>query len=181
LLACNREHCIDAFDILVNSTLDLNVRNNQDRSALEISATRNFSEYVTKLLATARVDVLRENKSGQTAFSLAAQSPFVKRNILELLYAADPCLAVRADASSQRLTPLHHVSRLHPLEGKQADKTKYLLSLPEVDTLVQKYFEAEVQDKLEQLDKLFQFASLHSLAGALAALTKYGASAIVSA
>jgi hypothetical protein len=114
-------------------------------------------------------------------FSLAAQSPVTKRNILELLYAADPCLAVRADASSQRLTPLHHVSSWDSLEGEQADKAKFLLSLPEVDTLVRKYFEAEVQDKLEQLDRLFQFASLHGLAGALAALTKYRDSTIASA
>jgi ankyrin repeat protein len=174
------ENCKDAFNILVNSTHDLNVRNNSDESALDISATRNLPEYVTKLLATARVDVLGENKSGQTAFSLAAKSHIAQRNILEILYAADSSLAVRADTSPQRLTPLHHVSRYDPLEGKQADKTKYLLSLPEVDIMVREYFQAEVPDTFKQLDRLFHFASLHGLASALAAFIKYRTSSVAS-
>jgi ankyrin repeat protein len=185
LVVCRTEHCKDVFDVLVDSTLDLNVRNKFDHSSLEVAVIHNIPEYVTKLLATGRVDVWRRNKSGQTVFSLAAQRYAIKRNILELLYAADPSLAVRADTSPQRLTPLHHVLMHAPqsllgLEAEKAEKTKYLLSLPEVDTLLLEYFNADVPDKLEQWDRLYQFASLHGLVDALAALTMYKAGMIAA-
>ncbi|KAK3687178.1 hypothetical protein B0T22DRAFT_438844 [Podospora appendiculata] len=130
-------------------TLDASVRqpqqNHRGRSALEIAAKRGHQTKCIKLLATGRVDTRKRNsQSGQTVFSTAAASTKSWEGLLELLYKADPVTAFLKDATTQGLAPLHHVLRsaISNNVGNAvwlSEKLDFLLTLPEVDKLIEQY------------------------------------------
>lgn len=147
--------CEEVFSLLVDNTRDLDEETNTGKTALEVAVRENYASHVTRLLATGRVDIMKRNKEGQTAFSVAAGCWKTSTAILQLLYSTRTSLALLSDDTPDRLTPLHHA--LH-MEWPQAETIKYLLSLPEAEELVQVFLSSPANNNPKRSAQLFKFA-----------------------
>jgi ankyrin repeat protein len=145
------------FPLLVDHTSDLDEEGGSGETVLEIVAKRDLTGRLARLLAAGRVDVLRRNKMGLTVFSTAAGCA-ASRTILELLYSADASLACLSDDTPYRLTPLHHLLEPSEYPSCQAEKLKYLLSLPEAIELAKGFLSSPVTDNPARSAQLLEFS-----------------------
>ncbi|KAI1008493.1 hypothetical protein LB504_001316 [Fusarium proliferatum] len=91
---------------VLDNTGDANHRNKTGQSLLHAALS---SDSIGVLLENKSVDLFSRNDRGQTAFSAHIDSMFVKVDILDCLFKADPRLAWTPDKSEEGFTPLHHV------------------------------------------------------------------------
>jgi ankyrin repeat protein len=151
------------FLLLLEHTRKLDQEDGQGQTVSERAVEMNLPGHVSKLLATKRVDIMKRNKEGLTLLAVAAGSGSVSREMLELLYSANPTLVIAQDDTPDRWTSLHHA--LMASGPHREEKIKYLLSLPESRELVLSlvFHPGPAQHKYHWSERLYAFAQAYDL------------------
>ncbi|UZP37042.1 hypothetical protein NXS19_004858 [Fusarium pseudograminearum] len=159
----------EALRALLKCPQDLNYKNKVGRSPLHYVQSE---ESMVILLENKEVDVFSRNQNGQTYFvAFCNGGRDFNEGTVQVLLKTDISLAWTADESAQRLTPLHYALDLDTPKGRRPScAARFLLSLPEVEQVLQSYLISLVKD----CEEVRNFAREHDLEHALEVMERIG-------